>query len=237
MCLVGSIEKFLQTPKSKSKKSTISIVPPNEKVILVAKRPRVPSHHSPFTTVPADHCLCEHCASKNTRHNMDPSTTQAPEATEGDIMNASKERLKLRLTKKPGVHWDTEPPNPQRRNANLPSVPGHPRPVIVHPEIYIYPNSAPHIVFPVVNYSAAERNRNPSAWPTCYLAISPQNAKPADFEAALSPKGSKLMSVARLLKTRMTAPISSFRDAQDLRKDSIQLEVWDVDVTKVKGQK
>ncbi|KAI1769940.1 hypothetical protein F4818DRAFT_434787 [Hypoxylon cercidicola] len=97
------------------------------------------------------------------------------------------------------------------------------------PEIYIYPNSSHHITFPVVSYAAADRAKQPLSLPACYLAIAPHSATPFDFEESLAPKDSHRMVVARLSKSKKTAPLSDFKDIEELRAVSIQLEIWDKD--------
>ncbi|KAI0885100.1 uncharacterized protein GGS22DRAFT_188388 [Annulohypoxylon maeteangense] len=108
-----------------------------------------------------------------------------------------------------------------------------PRQDMAYPEVYVYPSTSHHITFPVVNYTSKQRAQGTSPWPSCYIAISPQCAKPVDFQAALSPPGSGCITVARLVKTKKTASLSTFKDAEELRNNSIQLEVWDDHVTEV----
>ncbi|KAI2610806.1 uncharacterized protein GGS25DRAFT_519103 [Hypoxylon fragiforme] len=115
----------------------------------------------------------------------------------------------------------TQVPAPQPRYAEM-----------LYPEIYIYPLSAPHITFPVVNYSVLTSHRphqpppRPARRPTCYLAICPPCTRPADIAAALTPPGSGCVVVARLSKTKTTAPLSAFGGVEELRREAIQLEVW-----------
>ncbi|XXG96365.1 phosphate transporter (Pho88) [Hypoxylon texense] len=94
-------------------------------------------------------------------------------------------------------------------------------------QVYIYPSSSRHITFPLVIYTAAERANQSGTWPACHVAIAPHNAKPIDVEESLAPKGSQLVVVARLSKSKKTAPLSNFEDIDELREALIQLEIWD----------
>ncbi|KAI4859864.1 hypothetical protein F4820DRAFT_453459 [Hypoxylon rubiginosum] len=93
-------------------------------------------------------------------------------------------------------------------------------------QIYIYPNVR-HITFPLVYYTAAERTKDATSWPACYVAMAPHTAKPADFEESLAPKDSQLEILARLVNSHRTTPLSSFKDIDEMREASIQLEIWD----------
>ncbi|KAF3070399.1 hypothetical protein GL218_00249 [Daldinia childiae] len=145
--------------------------------------------------------------------------------------NIRQERHEIRASRSSSRRSDSES---RMTHQLLPlAIPPHLHPGMTYPEIYVYPGKSHHITFPVVNYSSAYQAQNRSSGPGCYLAISPQCAKPADFEAALTPPGSGLAIVARLSKTQRTAPLGVFRDAAEIRKDSIQLEIWDEDTIKV----
>ncbi|KAI1409984.1 hypothetical protein F5Y13DRAFT_168715 [Hypoxylon sp. FL1857] len=190
---------------------------------------------SPRVLHETQNCPCDECIWARSYPNMDPRSSPELELAESDVPETPHhEPPKMRNGQKNGAKKsDTESPKKyQRPNEHPLAATTIPRPEMAYPEVYIYPSSSHHITFPVVNYSSRQRVDKQAPWPACYLAISPQCAKPADFEAALCPRGSGLMVVARLSKTQKTAPLSSFRDAGELRRDSIQLEVWDVDTTK-----
>ncbi|KAI2632637.1 hypothetical protein GGS26DRAFT_591077 [Hypomontagnella submonticulosa] len=101
------------------------------------------------------------------------------------------------------------------------------------PEVHVYPSSLRHIHFPVVNYTSAERVKDKTSWPKCYMAIALPSSKMSDFAAALAPPGSGHVVVARVHKTKITEPLTNFRTADKLFKESIQLEVWDENVPSV----
>ncbi|KAI1135805.1 hypothetical protein F5Y05DRAFT_161397 [Hypoxylon sp. FL0543] len=96
-----------------------------------------------------------------------------------------------------------------------------------HPKVYVYNRTTSSINFPVVDYSGKQRTEKQAFWPECYMAVCPKSAKLTDFAAALCPPGSKLVAVARLSQTKKTAPFSAFKDAEELCRNSIQLEIWD----------
>ncbi|KAI2616228.1 hypothetical protein GGR54DRAFT_641652 [Hypoxylon sp. NC1633] len=202
------------------------------------KQPRIPSYQSPnpFVSHPLN-CTCEYCAwMRPSRHYMDPRLTPEPDVVDDDTIPqpqpktkaAAKQAAKQITAKQTTAKPDPSPqPTQKSQRSGSATPPPYPRPGMLQTEVYVYPRTSHHLTFPVVNYSAAHREAHPSSWPTCYLAISPQCALPADFEATLAPAGSGLVAVARLSRTRMIAPFADFKSIQELRRDSIQLEVWD----------
>ncbi|KAI2465633.1 hypothetical protein F4781DRAFT_19930 [Annulohypoxylon bovei var. microspora] len=174
-----------------------------------------PPNPTPRVTHESNVCPCDQCVWMRLSRRMD--ATPPPElGVERDVAE--------------NFHYE----RPDARIKHTPvAVSTGPHPEMTYPEVYVYPSTSHHITFPVVNYTAKQRAQSASPWPACYLAISPPCAKPADFEAALSPRGSGLITVARLSKTKKTAPLNTFRDVEELRKNSIQLEVWDEHAAKV----
>ncbi|KAI1106416.1 hypothetical protein F4804DRAFT_330403 [Jackrogersella minutella] len=180
-------------------------------------------------------CPCDQCVFMRLSRRMGATPSLEPSASENDeVKNTHHERPKPRASKNNGTRRpDTESQKRTQQAGGSPlAVSTLPHPEIAYPEVYIYPGTSHHLTFPVVNYSAKQRAQTSSPWPVCYMAISPQCAKPADFEAVLSPLGSGLITVARLSTTKKTAPLAEFRDAEELRGLSIQLEVWDEDAAK-----
>ncbi|KAI0384684.1 hypothetical protein F5Y04DRAFT_277415 [Hypomontagnella monticulosa] len=100
-------------------------------------------------------------------------------------------------------------------------------------ETYVYPTSAGQIHFPVVDYTSAERVKDRENWPKCTMAVTPSCAKMSDIQAALAPRGSGHIVVARIHRTKKTEPIANYRTPKDLFKASIQLEIWDENVPTV----
>ncbi|KAI1214361.1 uncharacterized protein F4807DRAFT_456001 [Annulohypoxylon truncatum] len=143
-------------------------------------------------------------------------------------------RLSRRIGATPPLEFNTEHATAETMHSERPQIIVSPSPnPQLGPNIYVYPNSSHHLTLPVVNYTAKQRAERTVPWPACSMAIYPPCAQPADFEAALSPPGSGFITVARLSKTKKTAPLSTFKDVEDLRKQSIQLEVWDQGVSTV----
>ncbi|KAI1456498.1 hypothetical protein F4805DRAFT_475839 [Annulohypoxylon moriforme] len=171
---------------------------------------------TPRTMHEPEICPCYHCTWLRLPWRMDATTPPPQFTTEKDIAQ--------------GLHRQRPDAKAERTPVTVSPFPDQDT---AYPEVYVYPSASHHITFPVVDYTTKRRSHGTSAWPACYLAISPQCAKPADFEAVLSPPGSGTIMAARLLHTKKTMPLSAFKDAEELRKSSIQLEVWDERVTKV----
>ncbi|KAI2784142.1 hypothetical protein F4815DRAFT_456970 [Daldinia loculata] len=197
-------------------------------------------HVTPIPFSPFPHepqlCSCDPCVTLRLSRRMDLRYSHSEVAGGNVAANIRQERHEIRTSRRSSTRRsDSE----SRTTPQLPplAMPPHLHPGMAYPEIYVYPGKSHHITFPVVNYSTAYQAQNRSSGPGCYLAISPQCAKSADFEAALTPPGSGLVVVARLSKTQRTAPLGVFRDAAELRKDSIQLEVWDEDAIKIPEKK
>ena len=102
-----------------------------------------------------------------------------------------------------------------------------PQPV---PDVYIFPKSMMQVSFPVVDYSP-EGRASGSAWPRCYMAFTSGCAKPEDIVATLAPPGSGLTVMARLTDLA-TSALNGFRDASDILRNSLQLEVCEEYVAK-----
>ncbi|KAI0133361.1 hypothetical protein F4776DRAFT_625273 [Hypoxylon sp. NC0597] len=229
MCFVGALLPSHQLRK-KHKSSNNSTMPANT-------YPDIPAYYAPSPFNPrvvpeAYPCRCEECDSaRSYQQRMNPrSSSSEPESIKGDTAAIPQHGLpRMRNGPNNGAgNPDMESQNrPRRLDSHLPGVTTVPRPEMAYPEVYIYPNTSHHITFPIVDYSSRRRDEKEARWPACYLAISPPCSKPADFEAALCPPGSKLIVVARLSKTKKTAPLSSFKNINELRRDSVQLEVWD----------
>ncbi|KAI0007504.1 hypothetical protein F4779DRAFT_499929 [Xylariaceae sp. FL0662B] len=157
--------------------------------------------------------------------NARPFQSDAPEV--GISGSPPPKSAKAPTNKSSRAKPDSESQKPQ---FSIPMpVPTYQRPHsgILYPDICVYPNSAVHLSFPVVNYSAAMRAQYDSPRPICYMAIAPSCAEPQDFEAAMAPPGSGLILLTRLLKNKQTARLSEFWTASELRDASLQLEVWD----------
>ncbi|KAI0124809.1 hypothetical protein BJ170DRAFT_597664 [Xylariales sp. AK1849] len=97
---------------------------------------------------------------------------------------------------------------------------------MVHPQVYVYPRSLPHLSFPIVDYST-NRSSGAPAWPHFYVAIVPNCATLNDLRTTLSPKGSGTFLSARSLDNGQNVEISIFADVTELRCNTIQLEVRD----------
>ncbi|KAI1800735.1 hypothetical protein F4811DRAFT_495308 [Daldinia bambusicola] len=201
---------------------------------------------SPYTTpipfAPFPHepqlCSCDQCVATRLYRRMDLRSSPLEVPGSNAAPNIRLDRQEIKTSRRSSVRRSDSDFQPRHHNSPPLVVPlpqHHHHPEMAYPEIYIYPKKS-HITFPVVNYSAASRAQNRSSCPVCYLAISPEFAEPTDFEEALSPPGSGLAVVARLSKTQKTAPLRMFRDAAELRKESIQLEVWDESAIKVPGK-
>ncbi|KAI1389179.1 uncharacterized protein F4822DRAFT_429792 [Hypoxylon trugodes] len=216
---------------------------------ISGKQLRSPSFYSPPILHPI-RCDCQECRLKR-RFSL--SSDLPYPYSPG---NSEDEAADIILPKRPILRRVIDPigdnnkvdPEPQKKQKQ-PSTPPtasdslYPRPASMdYPDVYVYPKSVRHITFPVVDYSAGRQKRSPpdqqagssssASRPSCYIAISPDCARPTDFEAALCPKGSSLIVVARLWRTQRTERLSMFDDVDDLREASIQLEVWDEDATK-----
>ncbi|OTA96649.1 hypothetical protein M434DRAFT_372931 [Hypoxylon sp. CO27-5] len=200
-----------------------------------------PGYYSPRILSPripneARHCQCDECEwARSYQQRMNLRSSSEPDLIKSSFVESPQRELpRMRNGQNNGArNTETKPRNRRREvDAHPLAVTTTPRPEMAYPEVYIYPSTSHHITFPVVDYSSRQRTEKHAPWPACYLAISPPCSKPADFEAALCPQGSKLIAVARLSKTKKTAYLSAFKDAEELRRESIQLEVWDEDAAK-----
>ncbi|KAI1471044.1 uncharacterized protein F4812DRAFT_164547 [Daldinia caldariorum] len=194
-----------------------------------------PTPFAPFSHEP-QLCSCDQCVATRLyqRVNLRSSPLEVPGSNA--TPNIRLDHQEMKTSRRSSIRRSDLDFQPRYHQSPPLVVPPPHHTEMAYPEIYIYPKKS-HITFPVVNYSSASRVQNRSSWPVCYLAISPKFAEPADFEEALSPPGSGLAVVARLSKTQKTAPLRMFRDASELRKESIQLEVWDESAIKVPGKK
>ncbi|KAI1480796.1 hypothetical protein F4774DRAFT_71406 [Daldinia eschscholtzii] len=207
------------------------------------KQPLFSPYATPRSFAPFSHepqlCPCDQCVStrlSQRMERMDLRSSHLEVAGDKAAANIQQEHHGIRPSRRNSIRRSESGSQPRYHQTPPPVVPPPYHPEMAYPEIYIYPKKS-HITFPVVNYSAACRVQNRSSWPVCYLAISPKFAEPTDFEEALSPPGSGLAVVARLSKTQKTAPLRMFRDAAELRKESIQLEVWDENAIRVPGKR
>ncbi|KAI8958856.1 hypothetical protein F5Y11DRAFT_334777 [Daldinia sp. FL1419] len=206
--------------------------PPSNNIIPSMRRSLFSHTNSiPFPSFPhePDLCSCGDCATTRLSRRMDLRFSHVDIAGNNISANIRQSHHEVRTSRRSSARRSDSESRAKHHQSPLPVAPPQLRAGMAYPEIYVYPGKSHHITFPVVNYSTAYRAQNRSSWPACYLAISPQCAEPADFEAALSPPGSGLVVVARLSKTQKTSPLGKFRDAADLRKDLMQLEVWDED--------
>ncbi|KAI1396677.1 hypothetical protein F4819DRAFT_491284 [Hypoxylon fuscum] len=216
-----------------------------------------PPYHSSPNVAPRDlhnpHiCSCDNCAwMKTYQITSSRSPSLSPEAAEDDWgenrntqpkppkpqQNAKKNGNAAKVQKHQQQQQQQPNGPPFAAAAAAAAASAHPHPAMAYPEIYVYPHASHHLTFPVVDYTAAQRRaqQHPSSWPACYLAIAPHCARPADVEASLAPRGSRLVAVARLAKSKKTAPLARFQDIDDLREAAVQLEVWDEDAAKVPG--
>ena len=98
----------------------------------------------------------------------------------------------------------------------------HPTSTVVE-DVYIFPKSMMQVSFPIVDYSL-ERRVPGAAWPSYYMAITANCATPEDIVARLAPPGSGLTVVARLPDYNSSS-LDYFRNASDIRRNSLQLEI------------
>ncbi|OTA99871.1 hypothetical protein M426DRAFT_247561 [Hypoxylon sp. CI-4A] len=217
----------------------------------------IPLYLSPNTFTPrVKHeqalCNCDHCSYKrlslrfgtNARFLPTPEDSDDAEHLYQHVLSKPTGKNKGRAransqanptTKKTELEYLKKQ---QRRASSNPvtvSNCSHPHQAMAYPEIYVHPSTTEHVTLPVVNYSTALHTQHPQAWPVLSLAVAPQCSKPQDFEAALCPEGAGLVAVARVAKTKKTMPLSAFRDLDELRRDLIQLEVWDEGAVNVMG--
>ncbi|KAI0834225.1 hypothetical protein F5Y06DRAFT_173339 [Hypoxylon sp. FL0890] len=225
MCFFGALLPSFQHPKKYniSKKSTM---PDIQYPDLYPPTYYSPPRLDPRIVDETQQCTCEECVFARLYQRMDINSSHEPESAKSDPRHhLSKMRDGQKNSPKKSY---TEPQKKHQRPDAHPLA----ATTMAYPEVYIYPGTSHHITFPVVDYSTRQRVEKQGPWPACFLAISPECSKPADFEATLCPQGSKLIVVARLSRTKKTAPLSAFKDADELRRDSIQLEIWDEDAAK-----
>ncbi|ETS73306.1 hypothetical protein PFICI_14911 [Pestalotiopsis fici W106-1] len=97
-----------------------------------------------------------------------------------------------------------------------------------YPQLFVWPRTAAHISFPVVDYS---ENRWPAntPWPHFYMAIAPESARIEDLKTALTPKGSGTILTARSRMDGEQMSVDLFLDITKLRCNAMQLEITTVE--------